>query len=60
MLGSTVARLAFVVASFPLFLKMRVPRLWPQFEDLRFVAGTIEQALQRFRGGPMVAVEGAD
>lgn len=60
MLGSTVARLAFVVASFPLFLKMRVPRLLPQFEDLRFMAGTIERGLHRFRGVAMVAVEGTD
>jgi hypothetical protein len=55
-----VARLAFVVASFPLFLKMRVPRLLPQFEDLRFMAGTIERGLHRFRGVAMVAVEGTD
>ncbi len=60
MLGSTVARLAFVVASFPLFLKMRVPRLLPQLEDLHFAVRTIEEGLQRFRRPPLVAVEGTD
>jgi O-antigen/teichoic acid export membrane protein len=60
MLGSTVARLAFVVASFPLFLKMRVPKLLPQLEDLHFAVRTIEEGLRRFRRVPLVAVEGTD
>ena len=60
LLCSTIARLIFVLASFPVFLKMRVPDLLPKFEDLRFAADAIGKGLERFRRARLVAVEGAD
>jgi O-antigen/teichoic acid export membrane protein len=60
LLGSTVARLIFVIASFPVFLKMRVPDLLPMREDWRFLARAVVERVQRFRGGRLVAVEGTD
>ncbi len=60
LLGSTMARLAFVIASFPVFLKMRVPNLLPVREDFHFVVRTLEEKLHHFRRGSLVAVEGTD
>jgi O-antigen/teichoic acid export membrane protein len=40
---STTIRLIFVLASFPLFLNMRVPQILPTWADVRFLAGTIWQ-----------------
>lgn len=60
LLCSTIARLTFVMVSFPVFLKMRVPRLLPKLEDLHFVASAIGKAVDRFRRVSLVAVEGAD
>jgi O-antigen/teichoic acid export membrane protein len=40
---STTIRLIFVLASFPLFLNMRVPQILPTWTDVRFLAGTIWQ-----------------
>lgn len=60
LLCSTIARLTFVLVSFPVFLKMRVPSLFPKPEDLRFAADAIGKVLDRFRRVPLVAVEGAD
>ncbi len=60
LLGSTVARLAFVIASFPLFLKMQVPDLLPTRQDLRFVRLTIEERCDRFRGRDLLAIGGAE
>jgi O-antigen/teichoic acid export membrane protein len=60
LLGSTVVRLVFVLASFPLFLKMRVPNLLPQLEDLRFVVRIVEERLRRFHRGSLVAVGGTN
>jgi O-antigen/teichoic acid export membrane protein len=60
LLCSTIARLIFVIASFPVFLKMRVPDLLPKFEDLRFAADAIGKRLNQFRRAALVAVEGTD
>jgi O-antigen/teichoic acid export membrane protein len=60
LLLSTSARLIFVLASFPLFLKMRIPNLLPKLEDLKFMAAHIFEAIQRFRHRRLVALEGAD
>jgi O-antigen/teichoic acid export membrane protein len=60
LLCSTIARLLFVVASFPVFLKMRVPNLLPKVEDLHFAADAIGKRLNQFRRATLVAVEGAD
>lgn len=40
LLISTTVRFLFVLASFPLFLKMPPPRIWPQWEDAFFMAKT--------------------
>ena len=60
LLASTTARLLFVIASFPLFLKMRVPNVLLQVEDIKFVAARALQTLQSFRNKPLIAAEGAD
>jgi len=60
LLASTTARLIFVLASFPLFLKMRIPNVLPKLEDLKFMAAHISEAIQRFRNRRLVAVEGVD
>ncbi len=60
LLCSTIARLTFVLVSFPVFLKMPVPSLFPKLEDLSFAADAIGKVLDRFRRVPLVAVEGAD
>jgi O-antigen/teichoic acid export membrane protein len=60
LLVSTTARLIFVLASFPLFLKMRIPNVLPRVEDLRFMAVHASETLQRLRNRRLVAVDGAD
>jgi hypothetical protein len=60
LLCSTIARLIFVVTSFPLFLKMRVPHLLPKVEDLRFAADAIANWLNQSRRAALVGAEGAD
>jgi O-antigen/teichoic acid export membrane protein len=60
LLCSTIARLIFVVASFPLFLKMPVPHLLPKVEDVRFAAHAIANLLNQPRHTAMVGAEGTD
>jgi O-antigen/teichoic acid export membrane protein len=60
LLCSTIARLIFVVTSFPLFLKMRVPHLLPKVEDLRFAADAIANWLNQSRRTALVGAEGVD
>jgi O-antigen/teichoic acid export membrane protein len=60
LLASTTARLIFVLASFRLFLKMRIPNVLPKLEDLEFMAAHISETIQRFRNRRFVAVEGTD
>ena len=60
LLCSTIARLIFVVASFPVFLKMQVPGILPKVADLRFAIKAIGKWLHRSRRTQLVAVEGTD
>jgi O-antigen/teichoic acid export membrane protein len=60
LLASTTARLIFVLVSFPLFLKMRIPNVFPMVEDLKFMAVHAFHTVQHFRNRPVVAAEGAD
>jgi O-antigen/teichoic acid export membrane protein len=46
LLLSTIARLIFVVVSFPLFLRMKVPHLLPKMEDVSFL---VSAAAKRIR-----------
>lgn len=57
LLISTTMRLTFVLLSFPVFLKMRVPRIVPHLEDVRFMARVIRA---RLRGGPQPAAASRD
>jgi O-antigen/teichoic acid export membrane protein len=60
LLASTTARLIFVLASFPVFLKMRVPNVLPKIEDLQFMANHASETLRSFRNKRLVGVGGAD
>jgi len=60
LLCSTIARLIFVLASYPLFLKIPLPDLVPKVEDLRFAAQAIAIGLGRFRAAPWSAAGGTD
>jgi O-antigen/teichoic acid export membrane protein len=60
LLISTSVRLAFVLASFPLFLKMPIPDIFPKLEDFKFVISHASQMLQRLRVKPLANAEGAD
>lgn len=60
LLISTSARLVFVLASFPVFLKMPVPNILPKAEDIRFMVGAASQPLQFFRTKRLIATQGAD
>lgn len=60
LLISTTARLIFVLASFPIFLKMRMPHIFPKIEDFKFMASAAFQPLQLLRGKRLVAADGAD
>ena len=60
LLCSTVARLIFVVASFPIFLKMRVPDLFPKREDLRFAVDVIRGRFNLPRRTQLATAEGSD
>jgi O-antigen/teichoic acid export membrane protein len=60
LLCSTIVRLTFVVASFPVFLKMRVPDLLPKVDDLRFAADAIWRRFNRPRRAVLATAEGAD
>jgi len=53
LLGSTIVRLIFVLACYPLFLKIPLPDLVPKLEDLRFAAGAIGNGLGRLRARPL-------
>jgi O-antigen/teichoic acid export membrane protein len=60
LLLSTIARLIFVLVSFPLFLKMPAPHLFPMIEDLRFLATAASRPLQFFRGKHLMTANGTD
>jgi O-antigen/teichoic acid export membrane protein len=60
LLCSTIVRLIFVVASFPVFLKMRVPDLLPKVDDLRFAADAIIRRFHQSRRSVLATAEGAD
>jgi O-antigen/teichoic acid export membrane protein len=60
LLLSTTARLVFVLASFPLFLKMRVPAVFPKFEDFRFLFSAASQPLQFLRSGRVMTAAETD
>lgn len=49
LLASTCARLSFVVFSFPVFLKLKIPRLVPAYEDLKFAVSAITSWIHQSR-----------
>lgn len=58
LLISTTVRFLFVLASFPLFLKMRVPRILPRWEDAFFMAKTSFNAVSIFPKRLLLAGDG--
>jgi O-antigen/teichoic acid export membrane protein len=60
LLVSTTARLLFVLASYPFFLKTRMPQILPSVEDLRFMAEAAARALGLLRNKRVMAAEAAD
>jgi O-antigen/teichoic acid export membrane protein len=60
LLLSTTARFIFVLASFPLFLKMRVPAFLPKKDDVRFIFGTVASHLKLFPGKNLQPAEEMD
>jgi O-antigen/teichoic acid export membrane protein len=53
LLCSTILRLIFVLASYPLFLKIPLPDLVPRLEDLRFAVRALASARGRFGARPL-------
>lgn len=46
---STLVRFFFVLLSFPVFLRMRAPRIFVKFSDLKLVRAILENKLRRMR-----------
>jgi len=59
LLVSTSCRLLFVLSSFPLLLKMRMPNIIPHFEDIEFMAKAIAGVFGGFRKR-LTPIEGTD
>jgi O-antigen/teichoic acid export membrane protein len=57
LLLSTIIRLGFVLVSFPLFLRMEVPRLLPKAEDLSFLLSAVARRLKQPIRAGLVASE---
>jgi len=47
LLLSTIARFAFILISFPVFLKMHVPQLLPTLTDFKFLSGLAMKQIRR-------------
>ncbi len=61
LLISTITRLTFVLSSFPLFLKMRVPNIFPQPGDFKIMAAAASQPIRLMWNRHFVtAAEGTD
>jgi O-antigen/teichoic acid export membrane protein len=57
LLFSTTSRFLFVLVSFPLFLKVPVPHLFPNREDVLYMARAVSQKIGFLSGKPMRAAE---
>ncbi len=57
LLLSTISRLGFVLVSFPLFLRLEVPRLLPKAEDLSFLLSAVARRLKQPIRAGLVASE---
>jgi len=61
LLISTTTRLLFVLLSFPIFLKMRIPGIVPKWSDISFMLGTISRRLAVAKNrGILAAADGTD
>lgn len=60
LLVSTTARLLFVLASYPFFLKTRVPHIFPKAADVRFMAEAAARPFGLLRNKRAMAAEAAD
>lgn len=60
LLISTTARFIFVLASFPVFLKVPMPQVFPKREDLLYMAQAISKRVNLFGAKPLQAAEGME
>ena len=60
LLLSTTSRFIFVLASFPLFLKMPIPHIFPKREDLIYMAQAVANRIGFFGHRPLQAAEGVE
>jgi O-antigen/teichoic acid export membrane protein len=60
LLISTTARLIFVLASFPIFLKMPIPDIFPKWEDFLYVTQLFSKSVRFLGGGPLPVAEGTE
>ena len=60
LLISTTTRLLFVLLSFPIFLKMRIPGIVPKWGDVSFMLGTISKRLALTKSRGILAADGTD
>jgi O-antigen/teichoic acid export membrane protein len=60
LLLSTTARFIFVLASFPVFLKVPIPQVFPKREDLLYMAQAISKRVNLLGQKPLQAAEGME
>jgi O-antigen/teichoic acid export membrane protein len=60
LLISTSTRLLFVLFSFPIFLKMRIPSIIPKWSDVSFMLSTVTRRIPARKEPRVLATEGMD
>jgi O-antigen/teichoic acid export membrane protein len=60
LLISTTTRLLFVLLSFPLFLKMRIPSIVPKWSDVSFMFATLSKVFPATKHRRVLAPDGVD
>jgi len=60
LLISTSTRLLFVLFSFPIFLKMRIPSIIPKWSDVSFMLSTVTRRIPARKEPRVLAAEGMD
>jgi len=60
LLISTTGRFIFVLASFPIFLKVPMPQVFPKREDLLYMAQAVLKKIGLFSEKPLRAAEGME
>jgi O-antigen/teichoic acid export membrane protein len=60
LLISTTTRLLFVLFSFPIFLKMRIPSIVPKWSDVSFMLSAVSKKLPIAKNRGVLAADGTD